>query len=106
VGYQLTLCENDLTGRAVDPPDKAHQPQKFSLVDRAECDAIELFFSAAKNYRSPLQNHCHDANRIDHHECCAPEHWGPKLFVLKIVIWQYHALADERQNAQHDYVSY
>jgi hypothetical protein len=50
VGYQLTLCQNNLIGRAVDPLDKAHQPQKFPLVDRAECDATELFFSVGKNY--------------------------------------------------------
>jgi hypothetical protein len=91
--------------RAVDPPGKADQSQELSLVDGAECDAIELFFPVTKNYRPPLQSYRHDANRVDNHERRPPENRRPQFFVLEIVIQQGQPLTDDRQYAQLEEVS-
>ena len=105
IGHWLAFFEDDLVWRAVNPPGKAGQPQKLSLVDGAERDAIELVFFFAENDRSPLQNRCHNANRIDGHESQTPKDRWPECFGLEVVIRQYEAFADQRQNAQHEDVS-
>jgi hypothetical protein len=97
--------EDHLIRRVVDPSGKARQPQKLSLVDGAEGDAVKLLFLFAENDRSPLQNCCHDANRVDGHESQAPKDRLPEFFGLELVTRQYQAFADERQNAQREDVS-